>query len=143
MVILKCMILFLVVMTLSGCGLVRLAPSQTQKQNAWLLHKTTTAIHQQAQQEQANEQLSALALLAQNQSQAVVADYGMPDPVPPGDIDSLLNGQACNIADEAMSQSEFAANGSAWLDVLVVIISLISGAAGGQYFGAAKRRTVK
>ncbi|MBN2063253.1 MAG: hypothetical protein JW745_00510 [Sedimentisphaerales bacterium] len=143
MLVLKCMVMLFVVMSLGGCGVVRLAPSQVQKQNAWLLYKTTAAIHQQSQQEQASEQLSDLAQLAQMQSQAVVSDYGMPESVPASDIESLLDGNAGKIADEAIAQSELAVSGSAWLDVLVVIISLISGAAGGQYLGAGRRRAVK
>lgn len=140
MFMLKFFIVLILVMTLNGCGVVKLAPGQVQKQNAWLLQQTVTAANQQAVTEQSSQQLINLTALAVDQSQAVVLDYGMPDITPASDIDSLLNGQTKALADEAIYWSGGGGDSDFWLNLLMVILSLVSGAAGNQYLGTIRRK---
>lgn len=61
-----------------GCDSLRFAPTEAQKQNAWLHHRTTAVAAQTAKSENASEKLQALTQLSELQSRAFVAYYGLP-----------------------------------------------------------------
>ena len=80
-----------------GCGSLRFAPGQEQKQNAYLHHRTVQAAAMQAQEEDSSQVLQQLTAQASRQSEAIVAHYGLPRELPsangPEEILSAANGQ--------------------------------------------------
>jgi hypothetical protein len=68
-----------------GCGSVRFAPTEGQKQNAWLHNRTTAVTAECARAEDASEKLQALAGLSELQSRAFVAYHGLPREFPPAE----------------------------------------------------------
>ncbi len=75
-----------------GCEAVRFAPGQLQKQNTYLHHKTTLAARQTARNESSSVVLQALTAQAAQQSDAILAYYGLPKELPSiNSIDELLS----------------------------------------------------
>lgn len=74
--------LFGFVFLLAGCDSLRFAPSEQQKQNAWLHNRTTTIAADTARDEQASGQLQALAEMSELQSQAFTSYFGLPKKFP-------------------------------------------------------------
>ena len=68
--------------TLSGCESLRFAPTEHQKQNAWLHHRTAQLAADTACKEGASDSLKDLTQLCHSQSVAFTADYGMPKELP-------------------------------------------------------------
>ena len=66
----------------AGCDSLRFAPSEQQKQNAWLHGRTTTIAADTAKDENASEQLQALTKLSEIQSQAFSSYFGLPKELP-------------------------------------------------------------
>ena len=66
------------VLFVAGCDSLRLAPSEQQKQNAWLHSRTTAAAAATARVQNTSSELQALTQLAESQSQAFTAYYGLP-----------------------------------------------------------------
>jgi hypothetical protein len=66
----------------SGCDSLRFAPSEAQKQNAWLHNRTAMSAAQTARAEQASQELQALAELSELQSRAFVSYCGLPKEFP-------------------------------------------------------------
>jgi hypothetical protein len=66
----------------AGCGSLRFAPSEEQKQNAWLHGRTTAAAAETAKAENTSQQLQALTKLGQLQSRAFTSYYGPPKELP-------------------------------------------------------------
>jgi hypothetical protein len=66
----------------AGCDSLRFAPSEAQKQNAWLHNRTTTIAADTARLENASEKLQALTQLSEIQSQAFSSHYGLPKEFP-------------------------------------------------------------
>lgn len=64
--------------TVCGCGGLRFAATEAQKQNAWVHHKTCQLTKQVAQSESASPTVTNLSSLATQQSEAFVLDYGLP-----------------------------------------------------------------
>jgi hypothetical protein len=65
-----------------GCESLRFAPSEQQKQNAWLHNRTTIVAAQTARDEDASEKLKALTELSELQSRAFVSYNGLPEEFP-------------------------------------------------------------
>ena len=68
-----------------GCEALRFAPSEVQKQNAYVHHRTVQAAAVQAKQEETTETLQGLTEQATQQSEAILAYYGLPAEIPPSD----------------------------------------------------------
>lgn len=68
-----------------GCDALRFSPSEVQKQNAYVHHRTVQAAAVRAQQEETTETLQALTGRATQQSEAIIAYYGLPAEIPPSD----------------------------------------------------------
>ncbi|MDD5064719.1 MAG: hypothetical protein PHQ35_08195 [Phycisphaerae bacterium] len=66
----------------AGCESLRFAPSETQKQNAWLHNRTAAITTETAKSENTSEQLQALTKLAELQSRAFVSYNGLPKEFP-------------------------------------------------------------
>jgi len=70
--------LFTFALLLAGCNSLRFAPSERQKQNAWLHNRTAMMAAQTAGAEQTSENLQALTELSELQSQAFTSYFGLP-----------------------------------------------------------------
>jgi len=70
---------------LIGCDSLRFAPSEAQKQNAWLHNRTAQVATETARQEQSSEKLQALTQLGELQSRAFVSYRGLPKEFPPAE----------------------------------------------------------
>ena len=88
--------LILPCLLLVGCESLRFAPTEAQKQNAWLHNRTTTVAADAARTENTSEKLQALTKLSQLQSRGFTSYYGLPKEFP----------QAYT-AEEILSQSNF------------------------------------
>ena len=70
---------------LAGCDTLRLAPSEVQKQNAWLHNRTAIVAAQTAKAENVSQVLQALIQLGEKQSRDFTAYYGLPNEFPPAE----------------------------------------------------------
>ena len=89
-----------------GCEGIRFAPSEAQKQNAWVHNRTAAISSQTAQSEQASEKLQELTKLSETQSQAFVAYYGMPEELPKADtVNDVLSESNKQLTATAIKES--------------------------------------
>jgi hypothetical protein len=65
-----------------GCESLRFAPSEAQKQNAWLHNRTAAVTLEAAKEENSSEKLQALAKMSELQSRAFVSYCGLPKEFP-------------------------------------------------------------
>ncbi|MFA5239101.1 MAG: hypothetical protein WC476_05245 [Phycisphaerae bacterium] len=90
----------------SGCESLRFAPTETQKQNAWLHNRTTAIAVEAAKSENSSEQLQALAKLSELQSRAFVSYAGLPREFPQAETaDDVLGESNQQLAQIALSES--------------------------------------
>jgi hypothetical protein len=95
------------ILLFSGCDCLRFAPSEAQKQNAWVHNRTAAYASQTAQNEQASEKLQELTQLSETQSQAFVAYCGLPDELPKADtVSDVLSESNKQLAAMAIAQSK-------------------------------------
>lgn len=89
----------LVVLSLlfAGCDSLRFAPSQGQKQNAWLHNRTTAIAAETARSENCSARLQQLTGLSQAQSRAFTSYFGLPKQFPPAET-----------AEDVLTESNFA-----------------------------------
>ncbi len=66
----------------TGCDSLRFAPTETQKQNAWLHNRTAIMATETAKVEDTSEKLQALTQLSEVQSRAFSSHYGLPQEFP-------------------------------------------------------------
>jgi hypothetical protein len=71
-----------VCLLLAGCGSLRFAPDEMQKQNAWLHNRTAIVTAETARAEDTSETLQALTQLNEVQSRAFSSYCGLPDEFP-------------------------------------------------------------
>jgi len=69
-------------LALLGCDSLRFAPSEEQKQNAWLHSRTAQMAADIAIQENTSDSLKSITQLCHTQSVAFTADYGPPKRLP-------------------------------------------------------------
>jgi len=90
----------------AGCENLRFAPTETQKQNAWLHNRTTAIAVETAKSENSSEQLQALAKLSELQSRAFVSYAGLPKEFPQAETAEDVLGQSNQqLAHIALSES--------------------------------------
>lgn len=90
----------------SGCDSLRFAPSEAQKQNAWLHNRTAITAAQTARAEQASQELQALAELSELQSRAFVSYYGLPKEFPKAEtIEDILAESNWQLGRTALAES--------------------------------------
>ena len=128
-------ILFAVTLCVGGCDSLRLAPSEQQKQNAWLHGRTTAQAAQTAQAENASDKLQALARLSELQSRSFASYFGLPREYPPAETaEDILAQSNWNLASAA--QTEAAERPDPWkvadslLEVGIGICALFGGVYG-------------
>ncbi|OHB77107.1 MAG: hypothetical protein A2Z25_11910 [Planctomycetes bacterium RBG_16_55_9] len=90
-------------LVLAGCDSLRFAPSEAQKQNAWLHNRTATIAAQTARAENVSHVLQALTQLSEKQSQSFTAYYGLPTEFPPVETaEDVLAASSWQLAETAL-----------------------------------------
>ncbi|MHC4194187.1 MAG: hypothetical protein ACYS8I_09520 [Planctomycetota bacterium] len=90
----------------AGCDSLRFAPTEAQKQNAWLHNRTTAATAEQARAEDASGKLQALSGLSELQSRAFVSYCGLPKEFPPAETaEEILLESNFELAGTALAES--------------------------------------
>jgi len=97
----------LVLMCLTaGCDTLRLAPSEQQKQNAWLHNRTAAVAAEAAKAEQSSQELQALTQLSELQSRAFTSYCGLPQEYPPAETTEQILGESnWQLANTAVTES--------------------------------------
>ena len=99
-------ILFFVTLCVGGCDSLRLAPSEQQKQNAWLHSRTTAQAAQTARTENASDKLQSLAQLSELQSRSFASYFGLPKEYPPAETaEDILAQSNWNLARTTLTES--------------------------------------
>lgn len=137
-----------IVIVCLGCDTLRFAPTESQKQNAFVHWRTADLAAQQAADENASPQMSALTALSSQQSRAFVADYGLPSELPNADTADDILTIAPNIAQRAYQEST--ARPDIWqaadglMELAIALAGLFGGAAGiriTQYLKQAREKS--
>jgi len=132
----------------AGCDSLRFAPSEAQKQNAWLHNRTTTIAADTARLENASEKLQALTQLSEIQSQAFSSHYGLPKEFPQAETaEDVLIESNWQLARTALQQG--AERPDAWevadsmLELGIGICALLGGVYGTRAVGFLRQAKTK
>ena len=133
---------------LVGCDSLRFAPTETQKQNAWLHNRTTTIAADTSKTENASEQLQALTQLSEVQSRAFSSYFGMPKEFPRSEtVEDVLAESNRQLARTALHQG--AERPDAWevadsmLELGIGICALLGGVYGSRAVGFLRQAKTK
>ncbi len=120
---------------LAGCESLRFAPTETQKQNAWLHNRTAAITTETAKSENASENLQALTKLSELQSRAFVSYNGLPKEFPQAETaEDILAQSNQQLARTALAES--AERPDAWqvadsaLELAIGVCALLGGVYG-------------
>lgn len=120
---------------IAGCDSLRFAPSQEQRQNAWLHSRTVAAAAETARAEDTSQELQALTKLSELQSRAFTSYYGLPREYPRAETtEDILARSNRQLASRALAQS--AERPDAWrvadsvLEMGIGICALLGGVYG-------------
>lgn len=118
----------------AGCDGLRYAPSEEQKQNAYLHHRTVQMSALQAKAEDVSTQLQSLTQAAAAQSDAMMAYVGMPRELPPADTAETVLSQA-NAAITQAAYQQGIQRPDPWqaADSLLELGIAVAGVVGGVY----------
>ncbi len=132
----------------AGCDSLRFAPSEAQKQNAWLHNHTTTIAADTARLENASEKLQALTQLSEIQSQTFSSHYGLPKEFPQAETaEDVLIESNWQLARTALQQG--AERPDAWevadsmLELGIGICALLGGVYGTRAVGFLRQARTK
>ena len=133
---------------LAGCESLRFAPSQAQRQNAWLHNRTAMVTAETARSEGASEKLQALAHLGELQSRAFVSYYGLPEEFPKADsAEDILAESNWQLGRMALAES--AERPDAWqladnvFELAIGICALVGGVYGTKAVGFLRQARTK
>ena len=122
-------------LTCTGCDSLRFAPTETQKQNAWLHNRTATVAAETARSENTSEKLQGLTQLSKLQSRAFISYYGLPKEFSQADTaEDILAQSNWQLARIALTES--AERPDAWqladsaLELAIGISALLGGVYG-------------
>ena len=142
------MILTLLCCLSAGCDSLRFAPTEAQKQNAWLHNRTTTIAADSARLENASEKLQALTQLSEVQSRAFSSHYGLPKEFPQAETaEDVLIESNWQLARTALQQG--AERPDAWevadsmLELGIGICALLGGVYGTRAVGFLRQARTK
>jgi hypothetical protein len=91
---------------LAGCDSLRFAPTETQKQNAWLHNRAAIITSETAKSENASEKLQSLTKLSELQSRAFVSYNGLPKEFPQAETaENILAQSNWQLARTALTES--------------------------------------
>ena len=90
----------------AGCDTLRFAPSEAQKQNAWLHNRTVIITAETARAEDTSEKLQALTQLSELQSRAFSSYCGLPKEFPQAETaEDILSQSNWQLARTALTES--------------------------------------
>ena len=90
----------------AGCDSLRFAPSEAQKQNAWLHNRTAIVTAETARAEETSPALQALTQLGEVQSRAFSSFCGLPKEFPPAETaEDILTESNFQLAGTALQES--------------------------------------
>ena len=90
----------------AGCETLRFAPSETQKQNAWLHNRTAIITAETARSGNTSEELRALTKLSELQSRPFTAYFGLPKEFPQAETaEDILAQSNWQLARMALTES--------------------------------------
>ncbi len=93
-------------LTCAGCESLRFAPTETQKQNAWLHNRTAIVTSETAKSENTSEKLQDLTKLSELQSRAFVSYNGLPKEFPQAETaEDILAQSNWQLARTALAES--------------------------------------
>jgi len=99
-------VLLVLVFLIAGCDSLRLAPSEQQKQNAWLHNRTAAVAAETAKAEQSSQELQSLTRLSELQSRAFTSYCGLPQEYPPAETtEQILGASNWQLAQAAVTES--------------------------------------
>ena len=124
----------IVCLLLAGCDSFRFAPSEVQKQNAWVHNRTAAIAAQEAGDEAASEKLQSLTKLSEQQSRAFVAYHGLPKEFPVAETaEDVLAESNVQLAQSALSDSAERPDTFEVADSVFELLIGIAALAGGVY----------
>lgn len=127
-------ILILACLLLAGCEAMRLPPSETQKQNAWLHNRTAMMAAGAARSENSSEKLQALTHLSELQSSGLTSYFGLPKQFPPAETaEDILRQSNFQLAQTALDESAKRPDAFALADNVFDLAIGISALLGGVY----------
>jgi uncharacterized protein YceK len=130
----KMVITATMLLVMSGCDSIRFAPSEEQKQNAWVHNRTAAIAAQQAQSEQSSQQLQELTKLSETQSEAFVAYCGLPEQLPQANTaEEVLSESNKRLTTTAIEQSKQRPDGWQVADSALELGIAVAGLFGGVY----------
>lgn len=123
-----------VCMCSAGCDSLRLAPSEQQKQNAWLHNRTSAVAAETARREEVSPTLQSLTKLSELQSRAFTSYCGLPKEYPDAETaEEILAQSNWTLAQTALSESVERPDPWAVADSVLEIGIGISALLGGVY----------
>ena len=132
----------------AGCDSLRLAPAESQKQNAWLHNRTAMMAAQRAKAESTSEKLQELTQLSEVQSRAFGCYYGLPTEFPQAETaEDVLTESSWQLARTALQQG--ADRPDAWevadsmLELGIGICALLGGVYGTRAVGFLRQAKTK
>jgi hypothetical protein len=132
----------------AGCDSLRFAPTETQKQNAWLHNRTAQLAADKARTENTSEQLEGLTSLCAAQSRSFSSYYGMPKEFPPAETpEQILAQSSWQLAQKSLAES--AERPDAWeladnaMELGIGIAALLGGVYGTRAVGFLKEARTK
>ena len=132
----------------AGCDSLRFAPTEAQKQNAWLHNRTATISADTARTENTSEKLQLLTQLNEVQSRAFSSHYGLPKEFPQADTaEDILTESNWQLARTALQQG--AERPDAWevadsmLELGIGICALLGGVYGARAVGFLRQAKTK
>jgi hypothetical protein len=145
----KTLVTLIALATISaGCGTLRFAPSEQQKQNAWLHNRTAIVAAEAAKAEQTSEKLQALADLSELQSRAFVSFCGLPKEFPEAETaEDILAQSNWQLARSALAES--AERPDTWqvadsaIELAIAVCALLGGVYGTRAVGFLKDARAK
>ena len=131
-----------------GCESLRFAPSQAQKQNAWLHNRAAIITAETAKSENTSEKLQALTKLSELQSRAFTAYFGLPEEFPQAETaEDILAQSNSTLARQALAES--AARPDAWqladsaFELAIGVCALLGGVYGTRAVGFLREAQTK
>jgi len=131
-----------------GCESLRFAPSEQQKQNAWLHNRTAVLTAETAKSEGTSEKLQSLTELSELQSRAFTSYFGMPKEFPAAEtIEQILAEPSRQLTQTALSQSADRpdpwAVADSMLELGIGVCALLGGVYGTKAVGTLKQARAK
>ncbi len=119
----------------TGCQSLRFAPSEAQKQSAWLHQRTASVAADIAKQQDCPQELVQLTEMSAEQSNAILAYYGLPQQLPAAQsIDDILSNTSRSItaqaAEDAVERPDLWDISEAAMELGIAIAGILGGAYG-------------